>query len=165
MSWQQYYLETLQMYPNFVTVKQVMKICNVTKKTAYKYIHSGNINYKMDKRMIYVELASLLKFLYTLKCMGDEEEPLTMKLRLFYADITKDYPDILTVPMVATITGYAKSSVQRWISQKDLEAFIIRRKFIVPKPCLIDFMISQRFRAIVVKSERHIELINQFNTK
>jgi len=52
MSWQKYYHETLQTYPDFVTVKQVIEICNVTKKTAYRYIHSGNINYKMDKQMI-----------------------------------------------------------------------------------------------------------------
>lgn len=45
MGWQKYYNETLQTYPDFVTVKQVMEICNVTKKTAYRYIHSGNINY------------------------------------------------------------------------------------------------------------------------
>lgn len=59
----------------------------------------------------------------------------------------KDYLDTLTVPLVTKITGYAKSSVQRWISEKDLEAFIIRRKFIIPKLCLIDFMASQRFCA------------------
>ena len=125
----------------------------------------GNVNYEMDKRIIYVELASLLQFLYTSKCIGDEEEPLTIQLRLFYEDITKGYPDILTVPTVASFTGYAKTSVQRWISEKELEAFIIRRKFIVPKLCLIDFMVSQRFRAIIVKSERHRELISQFNSK
>jgi len=76
----------------------------------------------------------------------------------------KNYPDVLTVLMVAKITGYAKSSVQRWISQKDLEAFIIRRKFIIPKLCLIDFMVSQRFRAIIVKSKQHREMMNQFNS-
>ena len=115
--------------------------------------------------MIYVELASLLQFFYTSKCMEGKEEPLPKQLGLFYEENMKDYPDILTVLMVAKFTGYAKTSVQRWISEKDLEAFIIRRKFIVPKPCLIDFMASQRFRTIVVKSERHRELMNQFNSK
>lgn len=68
--------------------------------------------------MIYVDLASLLLFLYTSKCMGDEEEPLTIQLRLFYEEITKDYPDILTVPMVAKFTGYAKSSVQNGLVKR-----------------------------------------------
>jgi len=45
MSWQKYYYETLQNYPDFVTVKQVMEICNITKKTAYRYIHSGNAHF------------------------------------------------------------------------------------------------------------------------
>ena len=32
MSWQKYYHETLQKYPDFATVKQVMEICNITKR-------------------------------------------------------------------------------------------------------------------------------------
>lgn len=96
---------------------------------------------------------------------NDNEETSIKQLRLFYEEVLKGYPDILTVHMIAEFTGYAKASVQRWLLKKDVEAFKINRKYIIPKFYFISFLTSNRFSSIVVKSQRHKELIEQFNSK
>ena len=65
------------------------------------------------------------------------------------------YPDVLSVDEVVQITGYGSSSVVKWCKKEDLQHYCIGRKFFVPKTWLQEFMLSERFWGIHVKSHIH----------
>ena len=51
------------------------------------------------------------------------------------------------------------TTVVNWCEKRYIHRFFIRRKHLIPKESLLDFMLGQRFRKISVKSEKHLELI------
>ena len=70
-------------------------------------------------------------------------------------DWLEPYPDVLSVDEVVQITGYGSSSVVKWCKKEDLQHYCIGRKFFVPKTWLQEFMLSERFWRIHVKSHIH----------
>ena len=57
----------------------------------------------------------------------------------------KECPDVLTPKQVAKALGISKNSVYRLISSRALGCKRIGRKIIIPKPCLIDYVLSARY--------------------
>ena len=70
-------------------------------------------------------------------------------------DWLEPYPDVLSVDEVVEITGYGSSSVVKWCKKENLQHYCIGRKFFVPKTWLQEFMLSERFWGIHVKSHIH----------
>ena len=57
----------------------------------------------------------------------------------------KDYPDILTVTQVAAALGISKNTAYRLIKEREIGCRHIGRKIIVPKACLVDYVLSARY--------------------
>ncbi len=57
----------------------------------------------------------------------------------------KEYPDILTPKEVSKALGISQASVYKLIHQQAIGCRHIGRKIIVPKVCLIDFVLSARY--------------------
>lgn len=57
----------------------------------------------------------------------------------------KEFPDVLTPKQVAKALGISKNSVYRLISSRALGCKRIGRKIIIPKLCLIDYVLSARY--------------------
>lgn len=57
----------------------------------------------------------------------------------------KEYPDIMTVPQVAQALGIGKNTAYRLIRDKEIGCKHIGRKIIVPKKCLLDYVLSARY--------------------
>ena len=73
-----------------------------------------------------------------------------------------DEPDVLTVLEIKRITGYCKSSVQGWIDSGLITAYQTRRSNKIPKSSLLEFMASNYFRNMHVKSKMLKEKQNEF---
>lgn len=73
-----------------------------------------------------------------------------------------DEPDVLTVLEIKRITGYCKSSVQGWIDRGLIIAYQTRRSNKIPKSSLLEFMASDYFRNMHVKSKKLKEKLNEF---
>ena len=73
-----------------------------------------------------------------------------------------DEPDVLTVLEIKRITGYCKSSVQGWIDRGLITAYQTRRSNKIPKSSLLEFMASDYFRNMHVKSKKLKEKLNEF---
>lgn len=82
--------------------------------------------------------------------------------RSFCLKKLENYPDVLTVLEIKAITGYCKTSVQGWIDRKLILAVRTRRSNKIPKKLLADFMCSDKFRNMHVKSARLKEMITEF---
>lgn len=87
-------------------------------------------------------------------CKLDKDE--IRKVRKYYSEKLKKYPDIVFSEDVHLITGYAKESVRKWIKSEKLLGIVSKRKFIIAKEDLLDFLTSQYYLGIIRKSKEHI---------
>lgn len=72
------------------------------------------------------------------------------------------YDDLMKVAEVVEVIGYSDTSVHRWCKDKKIKAFYVSSKFLIPKICLVDFLLSQDSFDIKRKSAKHIFLIRIF---
>ena len=76
-------------------------------------------------------------------------------MRKFYEAKLGKYPDVLSSKQISSFTGYDTTSVNNWCEKNKLRHFCIKRKNLVPKVYLIDFLVSWDYIGIGVKSKRH----------
>ena len=57
----------------------------------------------------------------------------------------KEYPDILTVTQMAQALHIGRNSAYQLIRDKEILCKRIGRKIIIPKCCLIDYVLSARY--------------------
>ena len=70
-------------------------------------------------------------------------------------------PDLLYSNDVSRITGYAKTSVNRWMEKKTLRTVKTQSGVITTKTWLVDFYCEHAY-GIVMKSDVHIELLTRY---
>ena len=81
--------------------------------------------------------------------------------RLWLEDEWYAEPDLLYSNDVSRITGYAKTSVNRWMEKKTLRTVKTQSGVITTKTWLVDFYCDHAY-GIVMKSDAHIELLTRY---
>ena len=160
----------LQGYPSYISKEQLCKICHISKRTALRLLEDGSIPCKSNgkqTRKYQIALADVEAFLLKrqarIKINPREARnvyrPMSAEMKSLWPHIVTDwlepYPDVLSVDEVVQITGYGSSSVVKWCKKENLQHYCIGRKFFVPKTWLQEFMLSERFWGIHVKSHIH----------
>ena len=178
------YADILTQYPDTITKEQMYQICHISKRTALYLLESGLVPsqctgkktrkytiatvdviayliqrerdpdkftppvgwYKPDGKINQIRIASIVPPLSP-ECIE--------RMRQLFIDILTPYPDLLNVSDIVEITGYCSTSVVNWCEKRYIHRFLIHRKYLIPKESLLDFMMSERFRKISVKSEKH----------
>lgn len=72
------------------------------------------------------------------------------------------YDDLLKVADVTEVIGYSSSAVHFWCKNKKLQSFHVSGKFLIPKSCFVDFMVSESSFDIKRKTNEHISLVRAF---
>ena len=162
--------QRLQGYPSYISKEQLCKICHISKRTALRLLEDGSIPCKSNgkqTRKFQIALADVEAFLLKrqarIKIKPREARnvyrPMSAEMKSLLPHVVTDwlepYPDVLSVDEVVQITGYGSSSVVKWCKKEDLQHYCIGRKFFVPKTWLQEFMLSERFWGIHVKSHIH----------
>ena len=162
--------QRLQGYPSYISKEQLCKICHISKRTALRLLEDGCIPCKSNgkqTRKFQIALADVEAFLLKrqarIKINPREARnvyrPMSAEMKSLLPHIVTDwlepYPDVLSVDEVVQITGYGSSSVVKWCKKENLQHYCIGRKFFVPKTWLQEFMLSERFWGIHVKSHIH----------
>lgn len=162
--------QRLQGYPSYISKEQLCKICHISKRTALRLLEDGCIPCKSNgkqTRKFQIALADVEAFLLKrqarIKINPREARnvyrPMSAEMKSLLPHIVTDwlepYPDVLSVDEVVQITGYGSSSVVKWCKKENLQHYCIGRKFFVPKIWLQEFMLSERFWGIHVKSHIH----------
>ena len=160
----------LQGYPSYISKEQLCKICHISKRTALRLLEDGSIPCKSNgkqTRKYQIALADVEAFLLkrqariktNLREARNVYRPMSAEMKSLLPHVVTDwlepYPDVLSVDEVVQITGYGSSSVVKWCKKEDLQHYCIGRKFFVPKTWLQEFMLSERFWGIHVKSHIH----------
>ncbi len=68
-------------------------------------------------------------------------------------------PDLLSIAQTIAVIGYSSKRILRWYHEKKLTCVNIRGKVLIPRLALYEFMLTESFKRIRVKSERQWELI------
>ena len=162
--------QRLQGYPSYISKEQLCKICHISKRTALRLLEDGSIPCKSNgkqTRKYQIALADVEAFLLKrqarIKINPREARnvyrPMSAEMKSLLPHVVTDwlepYHDVLSVDEVVQITGYGSSSVVKWCKKEDLQHYCIGRKFFVPKTWLQEFMLSERFWGIHVKSHIH----------
>ena len=162
--------QRLQGYPSYISKEQLCKICHISKRTALRLLEDGSIPCKSNgkqTRKFQIALADVEAFLLKrqarIKTNPREARnvyrPMSAEMKSLLPHVVTDwlepYPDVLSVDEVVEITGYGSSSVVKWCKKENLQHYCIGRKFFVPKTWLQEFMLSERFWGIHVKSHIH----------
>ena len=162
--------QRLQGYPSYISKEQLCKICHISKRTALRLLEDGSIPCKSNgkqTRKYQIALADVEAFLLKrqarIKINPREARnvyrPMSAEMKSLLPHVVTDwlepYHDVLSVDEVVEITGYGSSSVVKWCKKENLQHYCIGRKFFVPKIWLQEFMLSERFWGIHVKSHIH----------
>ena len=83
------------------------------------------------------------------------------EFKLWLEDEWYAEPDLLYSNDVSRITGYAKTSVNRWMEKKILRTVKAQSGVFTTKAWLIDFYYEHAY-SIVMKSDAHIEIMKRF---
>ena len=173
------YETILAAYPLYMTKEQMYQICHISKRTCLFLLESGLVpcqdsGKKTRRFRIYTE--DVIRYLEDREVHPELYKPpvgfynqkfkntnaptsLTQDdiqfMRKFYEAKLGKYPDVLSSKQVSSFTGYDTTSVNNWCEKNKLKHFCIKRKNLVPKVYLIDFLVSWDYIGIGVKSKRH----------
>lgn len=168
----------LKKYPPVISKEQFYKVCGISKKTALHYLENGLIpceNTGKKTHRYIIKTVDVVHFLETRdKSPNDYHAPSgwyshksnqsrsfmssAMKRKLKEAVLSQlsYFPDLLTVEDVGKITGYSNTTISKWCQMGKIQHFNIRRKFLIPKVSLIEFIDSDKYRLVYVKAQNGI---------
>ena len=163
---EKYCSEVLAQYPEYITKDQMYRICHISKKTCLFLLESGlvpNIDSGKKTRRFKIKTEDVIDYLksrddypelykapdgYYIGNGGKQKAPSfdevftkedLERMRQYYENRLRKYPDVMTVEQVAQFTGYCKNSVGRWCSKQQVKCFFIRQRFYIPKEYLLEF--------------------------
>lgn len=179
---EEYCLEILKKYPEYITKDQMYRICHISKKTCLFLLENKlvpNIDSGKKTRRFKIKTTDVINYLKdreinpwlykapsgyyiefdkpkTTDCFLNFSKYNRKTIRLFYEKMLMEYPDVMNIYEVAEFTGYNKNSVIKWCNKGYLKCFNILQKYKIPKEYLLDFLISDYYINIFAKSAKHI---------
>ena len=180
------YETILRTYPKTISKDQMYKICHISKstclyllekklvpcidtgkKTHRFYIRIEDvINYLEDRetnpqKYVKVKSKTIQKshpLFWDIYALPDIDKDFKNYMKHYYETLFRKEPEVLETMQIAEITGYAKNSVMKWGDSGKLWRVMIKKKYLTPKNLFVDFLCSDYFVKIKVKSKKHIEM-------
>lgn len=176
-------------YPDGVNKEIFRKVCHLSPRVAQYLLESGLVPCVIRPQRTHrysIKTADMVAFLrdkerhpekYGLpaerntirrrKHRGSSNRPSSAKLAtitdISYAEACRNAvsncPDLLSIAQTIAVIGYSSKRILRWYHDKKLTCVNIRGKVLIPKLALYEFMLTDDFKRIRVKSDRQWELI------
>ena len=86
-------------------------------------------------------------------------------LRDDFEEYLNDCDDLINVTTAARMLGYSQSAIVKWCVTGRCKAFLVSGKYLIPKICLIDYLMSIETMCVSQKSFRHEILLSEFLEK
>lgn len=69
-----------------------------------------------------------------------------MKKREYYEKLFEEYPDVVTLPEFRNMLGgIGDTTARKLMRQSRVKHFCIRHTYLIPKPCVIDYVLSDHY--------------------
>lgn len=142
----------------YITKQEFCLLCGISSKMAYKLIKSKKIHFEKcrDGLLHYYKIPIEDAWRYIESRSKIVSEDTVLKISTYYRDRMKHLPDAMTSKDIQKVTGYGKEAIRKWITSEKLIGVVSRKRFIIAKEDLIDFLVSPAYVWIARKSEIHI---------
>ena len=173
------YTWILSEYPEIISKDQLCRICHISKKTALFYIERGFIpcvDTGKQTHRYQIKAADVALFLQSRDAnpaayqppRGFYKPPKTplgaprfsaykqKKLRAAFHTLESVIPDVLSCKEAAAYLGCDPSTVTHWCNGKGLKAFLIQRKYHIPRVALYEFLEANHYEPLTKASCDHI---------
>ena len=87
------------------------------------------------------------------------------QLRNYFETYLRECDDLISVSVAARMLGYSQSAIVKWCVTGRCKAFLVSGKYLIPKICLIDYLMSAEAMCVCQKSFRHEVLLSEFLEK
>lgn len=178
------YDDLREQYPAVISKDQLYRICHISKRKALWLLEHGVIpcqdSGKQTQRF-QIRLEDAIDFLerrdageldYVLPCgifsSGSHRarEPTeyldSEELRDFLLDTWQEEPDVLTARQAEAVSGYSLTALNRWLQLGLVEGVKFYGKNLFSKESLVEYLASRAGQDIAVKSEVHLDLLEEF---
>ena len=178
------YKELLKQYPDEVSKEQLWKICHISKKTARYLLQTGLIPCTQSGKKTRKYTIKMKDIIHYLKCReiyperyklpaGFHNGTYVPKLKLpdtvtaddlqsYYCMLFEEYPDVITTKQASEMIGSSISCIVKWIRAGKVKAFPKYNTFLIPKCCLIEYMVGFEYRSRKNKSKKQYKDIGGF---
>lgn len=142
-----------------ITKQEFCKLCGISEKMAYKLIKSEKIHFEKCREGLLhyykIPIDDAWKYIECRKKNVSDEN--VLKIGTYYRNRMKHLPDAITSKDIQEVTGYGKEAIRKWIVGEKLIGVVSRKRFIIAKEDLIDFLVSPSYVWITRKSKIHTE--------
>ena len=83
-------------------------------------------------------------------------------LRSYFESYLEECDDLINVTTTASMLGYSQSAIVKWCVTGRVKAFLVSGKYLIPKICLVDYLMSADAMCVRQKSFRHEILLKEF---
>ena len=84
------------------------------------------------------------------------------RLRAHFGEYLTECADLISVLDTARATGYSQSAVVKWCVTGRVKAFYSSGKYLIPKICLLDYLVSDEAMCVRQKSFKHELMLKEF---
>jgi len=178
-----------EQYPEYVSLDQLRVICGIAKRSAKYLLDNGIIpfhdtsrqtwRYKIaiDDVIFYLrrreQVGSMIpcgavtsrshRSLSTRKCFAQlVTEGQESEIMEYFTYLYTEYDDLLTVPDISEMTGLEKSTVLKLLKKGVIKSIMTCPKYLVPKPYLLEFVVTPRFIEYKTNSEHFKKILGGF---
>ncbi len=176
--------ETLKRYPKEISKEQLCKLCHISKRVAKYYLDNGVIPCRSNGQATHkyaIRTRDAITFLrrrdacpdaFRVTVRSGKARPFVhpsiaytqrvmQRYQRLLEELARPYPDLMTVQMIAELTGYSVKTVRSWTAFGHIRWFQNGLKHLAPKELVIWHMMSEDFRTIANKSWKHDKIIQQ----
>ncbi|MDR1131810.1 MAG: helix-turn-helix domain-containing protein [Oscillospiraceae bacterium] len=182
--------ETLkEEYPEHVSLDQLCRICRINKQSALYLVQDGSIpcmdtgkktwRYRIaiDDVITYLRRREQVGSMMPTGSVGSRHKRLNNPRKSFasyllhgeeheiaeyFKYIFADYPDVLTVTDISEMTGLSKKTILQYIGTGHIKTLCKHNKYLIPKPYLLEFVVSRRFIDYKSNSEAFKRILGDF---
>ncbi len=176
-----------QQYPETISMDQLYRICHISKRKAKWLLENGIIPCKdsgKQTRRFQIRLDDVIIFLERREAgLLQEDIPTGIfssggrtldqprqtldsgALCAFLLERWADAPDVLTVPQAASLCGYGRSAINRWIRDGLVDGVCYRGKNLISKESLAERLASYDGQMSPVRSALYEELLEEFQAE
>ena len=178
-------------YPEYICLDQLHRICRIAKRSAKYLVESGIIPATDTGRKTWrwvIAIDDVIEYLRRRDQVGSmiphgatsnkrSKNYSTGKRNSFaqavtsgqewiivdfFTNLCSEFDDVLSVYDIAEITGLDRKTLQKLLKSGHIKSITSSPRYIVPKPYLLEFVITRRFINMKTNSERFNKILEGF---
>jgi len=181
------YEKLYNQYPTSISLNQLYKICNISKRSAAYLLNNGIIPCEQNDNKTWryrIKLSDVITYLRRREQLGSKIPQGAMNskradnprysfsalvkendgnyVEQYFVRVSKDYPDIVTTAQVSKLFGLCEKTIRRIIQSGDIEPIVRQPKLLIPLARVIQFAGTQRFINLHSNSPEFVSVLGGY---